>query len=187
MKGQQGDAVCTGWCLHGHVSQRSEPREGPARGWARVWGADPGFSRPQSVSEAGAEGTVSSPSPPPRGPVICSWRAVRLSQGQDEPRTRANWSAGPGAGFGAAWVRLSPASGSGHPRRGHPSGEWRLGATSGCACHLLAGGGGLWPPPLALLLWRRMAATLLGSQQGACVIWATSAQRFSFRWKTMRC
>lgn len=91
MKGQQGNAVCTGWRLHGHVSQRSEPREGPARGWARAWGADPGFSRPQSVSEVGAEGTVSSPSPRPGGPVICSWRAVRLSQGQDEPRTRADW------------------------------------------------------------------------------------------------
>ena len=29
--------------------------------------------------------------------------------------------------------------------------------------------------------------TLLGSQQGACVIWATSAQRFPFRWKAMQC
>lgn len=54
-EGPAGRCCLHGLGLHGRVSPRSELREGPARGWAQAWGADPGFSRPQSVSEAGAE------------------------------------------------------------------------------------------------------------------------------------
>lgn len=80
----------------------------------------------------------------------------------DEPRTRANWSVGPRVGFRAARVRVGaldedtrPGSGHSGPRLAVPVVSW-----SGV-------GLGRWPPPLALLLWRRMAATLPGSQQGA--------------------
>lgn len=105
-------------------------------------GADPGFSlRPQSVSLK-QEQILLIPGEESGGPCI--------SPGSDEPRTRADWSAGPGAGM--AWNRLSPALGGWALDEGTRPGEWRLGATSGLHLPSPGWGQGLWGHPRGALL-----------------------------------
>lgn len=80
----------------------------------------------------------------------------------DEPRTGANWSVGPRVGFRAARVRVGALDEGTRPGSGHSGPCLAVPVVSRSGV-----GVGRWPPPLALLLWRRMSATLPGSRQGA--------------------